>query len=101
MALQPAVRGLLIASWFHSPETFRVSPHLAWTNRTPTEHGAVLTTIGRAAPADGFLVGSRERSRLFAAGEFRPATALLIWPRAAFLAWAAAHPELADENDRA
>jgi hypothetical protein len=88
----------LIASWFHSPDTFRVSPHLAWTNRTPTEHGAVLTTIGPARPDDGFLVGSRERHRLFHQGTFRPATALLIWPRDALLSWAAAHPEQGDHD---
>ena len=88
-----------MASWYHSPETIRVSPHLAWTNRTPTENGALLTDIGPANPEDGFLVGSRERQQLFEAGQYRPTTGLLIWPRQELLAWAAANPELGAEEE--
>jgi hypothetical protein len=99
MALQPEVRGLLMAAWFHSPETIRVSPHLAWTNRTPLAHGAILTDLGPASPDDGFLTGSPDRQRLFEAGAYRPTVGLIIWPRQALLAWAAAHPEFGVEAD--
>jgi hypothetical protein len=98
MALQPDVKGLLMASWFLSPETIRVSPHLSWTTRTPVENGALLTEIGPAAAGDGFLVGSRDRQRLFDAGEYRPTTGLILWPRRALLAWARAHPEFGAEE---
>lgn len=97
MALQPAIKGLIAASWYHSTETIRVSAHLAWTNRTPLAHGAVVTDIGPASPDDGFLVGSAERRRLFEAGVYRPTVGLLIWPRRDLLAWADAHPEYGDE----
>jgi len=99
MALQPAVKGLLMAAWFHSPETIRVSPHLAWTNRTPLAHGAILTDLGPAAPSDGFLTGSPNRQRLFETGAYRPTVGLVIWPRQALLAWAATHPEFGVEAD--
>jgi len=98
MAQQPDIKGLLMASWYHSSETIRVSPHLAWTNRTPLDHGAVLTDIGQASPEDGFLVGNEERRRLFESGRYRPTTGLVIWPRRNLLAWAAAHPEFAAEG---
>ena len=93
MALQPAVKGLVMAAWYHSPETIRVSPHLAWTNATPLAHGAVLTEIGPAASDSGFLEGSDERRRLFECGAYRPTLGLVIWPRRDLLAWAGAHPE--------
>ena len=93
MALQPEVKGLIMASWYHSTETIRVSPHLAWTNRTPVDHGALVTHIGEASPSDGFLVGSEQRRKLFEAGEYKPTIGLVIWPRRSLLAWASAHPE--------
>jgi hypothetical protein len=99
MALQPAVKGLLMEAWFHSPETIRASPHLAWTNRTPLAHGATLTDLGPAAPGDGFLTGSPDRRRLFETGVYQPRVGLIIWPRRALLAWAAAHPEFGAEAD--
>jgi hypothetical protein len=99
MALQPEIRGLLMATWLHSPETIRVSPHLSWTNRTPLANGAILTNIGPASPSDGFLTGSPDRQRLFDAGRYRPTTGLIIWPRRALLAWAAAHPEFGVEAE--
>jgi hypothetical protein len=99
MTLQPEVRGLLLEAWFHSPETIRVSPHLAWTNRTPLAHGATLTDLGPAPPQSGFLTGSPDRQRLYEAGDYRPTIGLVIWPRPALLAWAAAHPEFGVEGD--
>ncbi len=98
MALQPDVKGLLMTAWFHSPETIRVSPHLAWTNRTPLANGAILTDLGPAGPDDGFLTGSPERRRLYEAGLYRPTVGVIIWPRPALLAWAAAHPEFGVEG---
>jgi hypothetical protein len=99
MTLQPEVRGLLMEAWFHSPEAIRVSPHLAWTNRTPLAHGATLTDLGPAPPQSGFLTGSPDRQRLYEAGAYRPTIGLIIWPRPALLAWAAAHPEFGVEGD--
>jgi hypothetical protein len=99
MVLQPQVRGLLMEAWFHSPETLRVSPHLGWTNRTPLANGATLTDLGPAPAHAGFLTGSPERERLYERGEYRPTVGLVIWPRPALLAWAAAHPEFGVEAD--
>jgi hypothetical protein len=96
MRLQPMIRGMLMMSWFHSPETLRVSPHLAWTNKTPLAYGATLTDIGPSSPGDGFLT-SNHRRQLYESGDYRPRTGVVIWPRHAVLAWAAAHPEYGAE----
>jgi hypothetical protein len=99
MALQPRIKGLVMAAWYHSRETIRVSPHLEWTNATPVQHGAVLTDIGPASTESGFLEGSDERRRLYECGAYRPTLGLVIWPRRDLLAWAEAHPELGVESE--
>ena len=94
MALQPEVKGLVASSWLNSPDTFAVSPHLGWMNRTFVENGALVVTMGPADPSSGVLARSPERKEAYEAGRFRPTLGLVIWPRGAMLAWAAAHPEL-------
>jgi len=94
MALQPDVHGLIASSWLHSPDTFAVSPHLAWLNRVFKENGAVVAAMGAAPPDCGVLAQSVERERAFAEGRFKPTMGLIVWPRREMLAWAAAHPEL-------
>jgi hypothetical protein len=99
MALQPRVKGLVMAAWYHSRETIRVSPHLGWTNDTPLRHGAFVTDIGPASTESGFLEGSDGRRRLYECGAYRPTLGLVIWPRRDLLAWAAAHPEYGAESE--
>ena len=92
----PEVKGLLTESWLHSPDTFRVSPHLAWLNTPFLEHGGLVVMLGAAEASSGVFTGGGERQRLYEEGKFRPTTAMAIWPRAAMLEWAESHPELAD-----
>ncbi len=94
MALQPAVKGYMTAAWFHSPDTFSVTPHLAWMNHIFQENGALLATAGPDDPSAGGLRRSPERQRAFEDGSFKPTLGLVIWPREEMLAWAASHPEL-------
>jgi hypothetical protein len=94
IALQPGVKGLVASSWLNSPDTFAVSPHLGWMNRTFLDNGALVVTMGPADPNSGVLARSPERKQAYQAGTFRPTVGLVIWPRDAMLAWAAAHPEL-------
>ncbi|MBA3884841.1 MAG: hypothetical protein H0X67_03785 [Acidobacteria bacterium] len=96
LALQPHVRGLIASSWLHSPDTMAVSPHLSALNRVFLENGALVTTMGPADLESGVFHRSPERKRMYEQGTFRPTTGLVLWPRADMLAWAAAHPELAD-----
>lgn len=93
LAMYPEAKGILAESWLHSPETYRVSPHLAWLNRPFLEHGGFVIDIREASEASGVFTGSRERRRLYDEGQFRPMTAMAIWPRAAVLDWAMRHPE--------
>lgn len=99
---QPAVKGMMASSWFRSPDTFKVSPHMAWMNRTYLENGGLLVNMGPADPDCGVFVGSAERKRLYEAGEFTPTLGLVVWPREAMIDWALRHPELeSQEPDRA
>ena len=96
LRMHPEVKGLLTESWLHSPDTFRVSPHLAWLNKPFLEHGGLIVSLGPAEESSGVFAGGGERRRLYEEGKFRPTRAMAIWPRAAMLAWARSHPELAD-----
>jgi len=99
MALQPGVKGLVTASWLHSPDTLAASPHLGWMNRTFLENGGLVAVMGPADPDCGVLTRSPERRKLYEAGAFKPTTGLAIWPRDAMLAWAERHPELGDTEE--
>jgi hypothetical protein len=96
LALHPEVKGLLTASWLHAPDTYRVSPHLAWLNRPFLEHGGLVVIIGSASESSGVFTAGSERRRLYDEGLFWPTEAMAIWPRAAMLDWASKHPELGD-----
>ena len=100
MERQPEIKGLVAASWLHSPDTFAVSPHLAWLNTVFLENGASVLRLGPADPAAGVLHRSPERQQAYDAGTFTPTEGLVVWPRTAMLAWAARHPELRDDYVR-
>lgn len=93
MALQPAVKGFVAAAWFYSPDTFAVTPHLAWMSRIFEQHGGLVARIGPAHPESGVFEGGGRRRRLYDEGTFKPTSAMVLWPRRAMLAWAAAHPQ--------
>lgn len=96
LALQPDVKGLAAGGWLHSPDTMAVSPHLASFNRLFMENGALITTIGPADPDCGVFYRSPERRKLYDEGKFKPTVGLVLWAREDVLAWASAHPELAE-----
>jgi hypothetical protein len=95
MEQQPDVIGFAACSWFRSPATHAVSPHLAWLSRVFLENGGVVAETGRADADCGIFHRSATRRRLYEEGRFRPTLGLVLWPRRAMLAWARAHPELA------
>jgi hypothetical protein len=96
MALQPDIKGFVASAWFRSPDTHRVSPHLAWVNAVVVDNGGYVAVHGPADPDCGVFARSATRRRLYETGAFAPTLGLVIWPRRAMLTWAEAHPELAD-----
>jgi hypothetical protein len=94
MELQPGAKGLIASAWFHSPDTFRVTPHLAWLNRVFVENGGIVATMGPADPGCGVFHRSPERRKAADEGRFKPTLGLIIWSRRDMLDWAARHPEL-------
>ena len=98
MERQPAIKGLITASWLHSPDTSAVSPHLAWLNKVFLENGGHVVPLGPAAIESGVLHRSPERQQAYEAGTFKPTEGLVIWPRTAMLAWARGHEELREDR---
>ena len=98
MKRQPAIRGLVTSSWLHSPDTMRVSPHMTGFSRALLDNGALLIRHHIADLDCGVFYRSPERKKLYDDGQFVPTHGLVIWPRKEMLAWADAHPELADPS---
>jgi hypothetical protein len=98
MERQPEIKGLITASWLHSPDTFTISPHLTWLNQVFLENGGHVLPLGRADIDSGVLHRSPERQQAYEAGTFKPTEGLVIWPRAAMLAWAAGREDLCDDR---
>lgn len=96
MQLQPEIRGLVASSWLHSPDTMQATPHMIAFSRAPLENGALVVRHHRADLECGVFYRSPERKKLYEEGRFVPTHGLVIWPRKEMLAWAEAHPELAD-----
>ena len=99
LALQPEVRGIACASWFHDPRAMEDAPHLASLNEPYLAAGGrIVTTLGEAPAESGFLKFSPERRARYQRGELKLMTTLAMWPRKAALDWAARHPELEDAH---
>jgi hypothetical protein len=93
LELQRDVKGFAASSWFRSPDTHKVSPHLAWLSKVFIENGGLVVTAGAVDPDCGVLYSSSTRKMLYESGAFKPTRGLVIWPREEMLRWAAAHPE--------
>lgn len=94
LLLQPEIKGLMGASWMADPGLARVSPHLSWVVDDKVAAHALVTTIGRAKPREGFLEGSPHRTALYTSGQWSPRIGLTLWARDDIIAWAKAHNEL-------
>jgi len=98
MERQPDIRGFVTASWLHSPDTARVSPHLAWLNDVFLQNGGIVVPLGKIDAGCGVLHRSPERQQAYDEGRFTPTEALVIWSRRAMLAWARGHEDLQDDR---
>lgn len=89
LEVNPQVLGVFGGSWFYDPCLEELSPHLAYLQNLPRQHGAELlrgtTTPGTIGSA---LVKSRRRREAYEQGRYRPQNYFLVWPRRALLDWA-------------
>lgn len=91
---QPHIQAVMAQSWLHSPETHRVSPHLAFLNRLFVEAGGIVTDLGPAGEEDGFATGNKQRAELYRAGKYKPTVGVAACSRRQIIAWAKTHHEL-------
>jgi hypothetical protein len=88
------IRGLIASSWLYALEVGELFPYLAWVRDFFIEHHAYVVDAGPALVDAGFLVGSKQRQRLYAEGKFHPRETLVLWRRADMLAWANSCPQV-------
>ena len=93
LELQPNMRALVAAAWFHDPRAETENPYLAALNRPYREHGGLIVLLGPAGADSGVLEGNAGRRKRVQAGEAIYRIGLAIWPRDAAIAWARAHTE--------
>ena len=65
LPLQPGIKGMVASSWLRSPDTAKVSPHLAWMNRTIESNGGLVVVMGMADAESGALARSASRKELY------------------------------------
>jgi hypothetical protein len=89
----PQVRGVFGGSWFYDPVLEPISPHLAYLQQFPRQHGArLLRAMTTAGMIKGALAKSRRRREAYERGHYRPQWYFLAWPRSALLQWARSQP---------
>ncbi|WP_210283273.1 hypothetical protein [Massilia sp. Dwa41.01b] len=90
--LHPEALGMIAGSWFYDPVVEIISPHLAYLRTVPEEGGARALFVSHDEQAARNATATSEKRRaLHAAGQYRPASWALVWPRAAQIAWARRH----------
>nr|WP_294505455.1 hypothetical protein [uncultured Rhodopila sp.] len=91
LAARPHCPGMVGGSWFYDPALAKISPRLAYLADTPIGGGAFRVRLGPSEEdAELATATSSTRRALVEAGTYVPTKWLLIWPRKALLAWAAA-----------
>ena len=96
-ALHPDNLGMIAGSWFYDPVVAIISPHLAYLRTVPEAGGARAMFVSHDEQAAKNATATSEKRRaLQAAGQYRPASWSLLWPRRAQLAWASRNK---DKND--
>ena len=92
--LQPSVRAIMGASWLHSRETHRVSPHLAFLNKPHLEAGGIYADVGEAPVKAGFLTGDKVREELYRTGKYKPTIGVVICTREQAVEWKRKHADM-------
>lgn len=97
-ALHPDALGMIAGSWFYDPMVEIISPHLAYLRTVPEEGGARALFVAHDEQAVKNATATSEKRRaLHAAGQYRPASWALVWPKRAQVDWARRHSK--DKND--
>lgn len=87
-ALHPEVLGMVAGSWFYDPVVETISPHLAYLRKVPESGGARALFVSYDEQAARNATATSEKRRaLHEAGQYRPASWTLVWPKRAQLAW--------------
>lgn len=97
LMLQPAMKGILCATWLHDPAATEMYPYIAALNEPYTKFGGRLVTdLGPAPESSGFLKFNTARREQYERGELELKTVLAMWPRKAAIEWARQNPALGD-----
>jgi hypothetical protein len=87
------LRGWIANGWYYDPVLTRISPRLAFVRQIPLRGGAFSCRgVNVASTVADALMRSETRRAMYDAGQYRPQSHLVVWPREALLRWAEAQP---------
>jgi len=90
MVANPHIKGIAVPSWWYDPQLGKISPEMAFLLDVPKAGGArfmVLEGYNRYLLSDA-LAHSPLRKAAHEAGAYDPKSIMMVWPRAAIIAWA-------------
>ena len=89
IAINPEIKGIMSASWWHDPVLRKISPDLGFIEKWPREFGAKFFAEGSSdeAIADATRF-SPQRTALYKQGAYQPQVYVMVWARKDLLAWA-------------
>ena len=91
LRLYPESLGTVGTAWTLDPALDPISPHLTYTRRSQTDHGAFLRNEGPSElTTRRALAASRTRRLAYESGAYVPTTYSAVWARRDHLRWAAA-----------
>ena len=93
LAADHDLAGLFLgASWLYDPALPRISPRLGFHRAIALPGGARTFLSAREGAQSWALNASPTRRAAFEAGDYRPQSHILFWPRTALIDWAARTP---------
>jgi hypothetical protein len=85
MEWRPAFKAVIGNAWYYDPVVAKISPHLAYVQNYPVQHGA---SFFRGPPdRSGNALMSSRRQRMYDQGEYHPRKYLMVWTRDSLVDW--------------
>lgn len=90
IALNPHVRGVGTPSWWYDPQLKEISPELWFIREIAEGGGARFMLLERYNPylLTDSLAHSPHRKAAYEAGQYKPRSYMIFWPRRELIAWA-------------
>ena len=100
IAINPEIKGIISASWWHDPVLRKISPDLGFIEKWPLEFGVKFFAEGSNEEAISDATRfSPQRTALYKQDKYQPQVYVMVWARKDLLAWAKDYRSRTPIND--